>query len=113
MPLSGWRRAVADQVSATSKDAQSHGSGSPRTKIRDARVGFPIELHELLIQAAQRRNISIAGYVRRAVLSWVARDLGIDIRTLIAKDRAPARYGEVNAADGKDVEFEVFGSWEI
>lgn len=111
--LTGWRRAVADQVSATSKDAQSHDTGSPRTKIRDARVGFPIALHELLIQAAQKRNISIAGYVRRATLSWVARDLRLDLRTLIGMDRAPARYGEVNAADGKDTEFEVFGNWEI
>jgi hypothetical protein len=111
--LAGWRKAVVDQASATAKNKKPYISGSPRSKIRDGRVGFPIALHELIAQAAKRRNVSIAGYMRRSILSWVARDLGLNLRDLILADRPPARFGEASAVDGRDEDFTVFGSWEM
>lgn len=52
---------------------------------RGVALRFHVDLpwKEMLLRAAQRRNINLTAYIRRAVSLQVARDLGLDFRDVV------------------------------
>jgi hypothetical protein len=52
------------------------------------------EFKTLIIAAAKRRDISLTGYIRRAVAKQVAADLGLPITEVLIHSPYPSAFGE-------------------
>ncbi|QIG59028.1 ribbon-helix-helix DNA binding domain protein [Microbacterium phage Fransoyer] len=108
----GWRELVRDQlnVKAEERAARQRDHGRP---ISVSRVGFAAAVQPLLVRAAQLRGISIAGYIRRATMAFVARDLGLDPIEIFEQDMAPSPYGRGGQYRDKDLDGKLFGQWKV
>lgn len=49
-----------------------------RLPVRNMRVKWPMEWMSLLNRAARKRNITVTGYMRRAIMAMVCHDLGLE-----------------------------------
>lgn len=108
--MTGWRDLVRDQLEVSKAQARKSTTGSP---VAVSRVGFAPAVQPFLVAAAKRRGISIAGYIRRATMAFVARDLGLDPIQLFELDLAPAPYGKGGSDAIRDLDGTVFGSWKV
>lgn len=84
LPTSGndWRARVRGEVAASARPRARRG-------VRVARLSVEIppgSLIELLRAAAERHGTSPTGYVRRALLAYLAWDLGLDYRAVVRTD---------------------------
>lgn len=108
----GWRELMRDQLNVTAEERiarqRDHGKA-----ISISRVGFAAAVQPLLVAAAQRRGISIAGYIRRATMAFVAHDLGLDPVDIFEQDMAPSPYARGGMHSSKDLDGELFGQWKV
>lgn len=109
-----WRSTLKDQVAATASAAEGKGISSV---YRISRVAFSVDAHPFLRRAAEKRGISLSGYIRRATMAFVARDLGLPARDLFELDAAPVPFDQTrrNWPRGhvpKDLDGEMYGTWE-
>lgn len=109
----GWREIVRDQLNVRATErvaARQRDHGKP---IVTSRTGFAAAVQPLLVEAARRRGISIAGYIRRATMAFVAKDLGLDPIEVFAQDMAPAPYQRGGAHSDRDLDGKRFGQWKV
>lgn len=109
-----WRSMIADQVAVTAADAREGRFGTAANQ-RMTRVAFSLAAHPFLLRAAQRRGISLSGYVRRATMAHVALDLGLDPIELFKLDAAIAPIGEGGDRwnPERDLDGALYGRWEV
>lgn len=65
----------------------------------------------LLHAAAEHRDISVGGYIRRAVARQIAEDLNMDWRTVLQYGPMPVGYGKRGRAVKKNDDGTGFGNW--
>ncbi|WNN94045.1 ribbon-helix-helix DNA binding domain protein [Microbacterium phage Fregley] len=106
-----WRTVIMDQVTVRAADVREKNPGASNVA-HISRVGFSVDAHRFLVQAARTRHISIAGYIRRATLARVAYDLGLPARDLFALDVGIMPIGRSGPAS-KDLDGKLYGSWEV
>jgi hypothetical protein len=77
---------------------------------------FDIEMKALLTEAARRRNISMAGYARRAIAAFIAHDLGIAYEDVTKYCALPTEF-RATAGAGRSTKLnddgEGHGLWQI
>lgn len=106
-----WRDIIAGEVAAkaeaTSRRSRSH-SGKQRM-VRFAALS--VTCYQLLVQASNRRGISVGGYVRRAVMAQVAADLKLPQRGVFELDKLidSGRHGADRYV--ADLDGDLFGTW--
>lgn len=110
-----WRSIISDQIAVKGAAARTHVA-SQHANI--SRVGFGVEAHPFVVQAARARGISVAAYIRRSTLGMVALDLGLELRDLLERDVAPSPYGSGGAEQrwgrgDRDLDGERFGSFAV
>lgn len=107
----GWREILAGEVAAkaegTARRSRSH-TGKQRLVRFSA---FSIPCYELLVQASNARGISIGGYVRRAVMVQVARDLHLDQLRLFDMDKLIDSGQPGSGRYVKDLDGSLWGRW--
>ncbi len=108
----GWRDVVRDAVTTRAAEVATNNRAAS-DKIRISRVGFAPLVHPFVVRAARRRNISIAGYIRRATLALAAMDLGMDVEELLEKDAAVTPFGNSGARPSKDLDGARHGFWGV
>lgn len=108
----GWRQVVNDAVATKAAESASRNRAASN-KIRISRVGFLPIVHPFLVKAAQKRGISLAGYIRRATLALIAMDLGLNLRDLLELDAAVTPIGKNGTLPTKDLDGELYGTWEV
>lgn len=107
----GWREIVRDQVNVKGAETRRRSAGASHTT-SVSRVGFSPRVQPFLVRAAQLRGISIAGYIRRATMAFVAKDLGIDPIELFTADMAPSPYGRGGKHSDRDLDGTRYGTWK-
>jgi hypothetical protein len=114
LPVAGadWRSLVKSSVKAKAADTRKKSRGAS-DNFRISRVGFSTLAHPFLVEAARTRGISLSGYIRRAVLSWAAHDLGLDRIHLFSLDAGITPIGRVGSAPTKDLDETIYGRWEV
>lgn len=83
-----WRQNALARVAA--RQAKSRSSMDRRNGIY---LFFDDPFRVMLDEAAHRRDISLTGYGRRAVGSFIAHDLGLPLEEVLRHTAVPARYG--------------------
>lgn len=106
-----WRSVILDQVAVRAAEVREHNPGASDVA-HISRVGFSVDAHRFLIQAARKRGISISGYIRRATLAVVAMDLGLPAEDLFSIDVAIAPIGR-RGRPSKDLDGKLYGFWEV
>lgn len=79
---------------------------------RDFRTRIPIRHASDIAQAAEMRGISIRSYLRRALLSFVAYDLGKDVVEMLS-DEPAQRLKSEGPKTNRRVGGEGHGNWRI
>lgn len=76
---------------------------------------FDDPLRVLLDEACYRRNISLTGYARRAMVAFIAHDLGMPIEEVARHSAVPAEYGATGGGRLKRTEDNGRGKgfWKI
>jgi hypothetical protein len=80
------------------------------------RLSMPWRFDMKISEAAKRRGIGRAAYIRRALAHFVAADLGIDPAELISQCPLPTRWGEVRTGSsgrGLTDDGKGFGDWDL
>ena len=72
---------------------------------------FPFQWISYIHAAARQRDISVAGYARRALVAFVCHDLGVEWDTLMRDEPQIVRFSQAGA--NKAYAGSDFGSWEI
>lgn len=106
-----WRSVIMDQVAVRAAGVRERNPGASDVA-HISRVGFSVDAHRFLIQAARRRGISISGYIRRATLAVVAMDLGLEATDLFELDVAIAPVGR-RGKPSRDLDGQLYGYWEV
>lgn len=106
-----WRDMIRNQVEVTTRESNDRRDSGP--PIRLSRIHFSADVHPFLVRAAQRRGISISGYIRRATMARVALDLGLDPISLFTLDSAIAPIGKGGGVADRDLDGEKYGRWEV
>ena len=105
-----WERVLADQTEKADKARISrHGGWVDVLSFRaDRRFRKMVQL------AAKGRNISMGGYMRRAIAKQIAQDSGVELSTILALTPFPSEYGK-KSAQPKDKPVpdngEGYGKW--
>lgn len=102
---------VRDAVGARAAETAERSPGASQYA-HISRVGISPDAHRFLVEAARRRGISIAGYIRRATLAHVALDLGLEATDLFQLDNAIAPLGK-GGPGVRDLDGELWGRWEV
>lgn len=97
-----WRERVRASVDAL---PESRASGGLKLIVDFLPSGY-----SALREAAKRRRMSRAAYVRRAVYAMVAYDLGLPVTDLLQRDPRVARETGLGISDPDGTKF---GSWQI
>lgn len=105
-----WRSIIADQVAVRGAEVRKRNPGASNVA-HISRVGFSVDAHRFLVQAVRRRGISISGYIRRATLAQVAKDLGLNPVDLFALDVGIQPVGRTGARASKDLDGALYGKW--
>lgn len=107
------RKMELDMIEVKAERARTSRGASHHQNV--SRVGFSPLIQPILVRAARRRGISIAGYIRRATLAIIAIDLGIPVEELIEKDIRAASFGNrMNPWSKPGMEIEAqYGSWKV
>lgn len=105
-----WQQRILDGLTVRAAEANARSYGTSATN-RISRVGFSTDVHPYFVRAAQGRGISLSGYIRRATLAMVARDLGMDPVDLFMLDTAIAPIGRRGDTPTKDLDGALYGTW--
>lgn len=102
----GWADKVRGNVART---AEKRG----RRTHAVSRLGLEImpRCMPLLMEAARRREVSPTGYIRRAMLAFIAHDLNMPFERVLATDPRFSPPGSRRAID--DPEGKLGGPWDI
>lgn len=84
----GWQNRALARVAE-----RAHTSRRKYERRNGMYILFDDPLRVLLDEAARRRNISLTGYARRALIAFIARDLGMDIGEVAQHAADPVAYG--------------------
>lgn len=106
-PPSDWRAKVRGEVAGMRRTSARRGQQVSRLTIEIP----PGRLIELLRLAAERRRTSVTGYIRRAMLAYLAWDLQLDYRSVVRTDprfSPPDSRQVMHDPDGV-----MGGPWEI
>lgn len=107
-----WRDLVNDAIAVRAAEVREKSPGASNY-VRISRVGFSVAAHVPLVRAAKMRGISLAGYIRRATLAFVAHDLGLNPIDLFEMDLGiKPRRGDRGLAS-KDLDGALYGKWEV
>jgi hypothetical protein len=108
-----WRDITKDAVAVRAAEVKRRGGGSALSATQ--RVGFSPRVIPYLVRAAQARGISLAGYIRRAVMAHVAMDLGLDPVDLFAQDLGigPSGKGAATRLQSMDLDGKIYGQWKV
>jgi len=102
---SGWQ----DRLLSVADD-------QPNARQKDKTRRFPVEIpsywHPLVMEAAKRRNISITGYMRRAIMAFVVRDLGLNWEKVMDDEPSTMEYTDPFRAQ-HDLRGTGRGEWQI
>lgn len=63
-------------------------------------IWFQLPWRTLVRQAADRRGMSVSGYIRRATSAYIARDLGLSMEEVVEHTPHPAPRGSVMRETG-------------
>jgi hypothetical protein len=107
----GWQQRVVDGVREAERSRSRAKIGIRRGRI-DSQVD---ERYAVLLRyAAEKRDMNVAAYVRRAVAAFIAVDLDISFEDVVRYGPQPTGYamphkpGVATEDDG-----EGYGSWEV
>lgn len=103
---------MSGSVAAKAADTRKRSRGAS-DNFRISRIGFSTAAHPFLVKAARTRGISLSGYIRRAVMAWVAHDLGLDRIQLFELDAGITPIGRVGSRPTKDLDEKIYGRWEV
>ncbi|QUE25316.1 ribbon-helix-helix DNA binding domain protein [Microbacterium phage Fizzles] len=109
----GWRDIVRDAIAVRAAETRKKSSSASQTA-NISRVGFSVDAHPYLVRAAERRGMSISGYIRRATMAIVAMDLGLDPVDIFAVDTPlapPGMSGRWHSS--RDLDGELYGHWKV
>lgn len=103
----GW----ADRTLADVKRVSEKRRGRRTQAV--SRLGLEImpKCMPLLVEAARRRGIAPTGYIRRAMLAFIAHDLNMELTDVLATDPRFS-HPESNRVS-QDPEGKLGGSWDI
>ena len=107
--LPGWQNRLLAMVHASEATSVKRAE---RPSLGNVRADP--EFRVLLNRAARARDISVQGYMRRALAKQIAKDLGMDWRQILAFCAAPAPWGKAHKAysvRGPD-DGEGYGDWD-
>lgn len=110
----GWQDRIVGRVRQ-----QKSQTKSKRHQRREGemKVYYDLEFRAMLMEAAQKRGISVSGYMRRSIAAFVASDLGIPFEEATQYLSKPVPYGEVFPAPGTRVRSKDdgtgFGDWSV
>jgi hypothetical protein len=102
----GWRDRVRADVKRTAKRGKRRSDAQSRLNIELLPGIVP-----LLMAAARRRQVSPTGYIRRAMLSFIAHDLNMRLEDVLVHDPRFSPPGSRHPIP--DPEGRMGGSWEI
>lgn len=87
--IPGWRdRAIARVVQRQAKTRRAN------ERKNGMYLFFDDELRVLLDEACKRRDISLTGYGRRAMIAFIAHDLGMKLEDVAQHAAEPVGYGK-------------------
>lgn len=87
--IPGWRERALARVAERQRK-----SGRSADRKNGMYLFFDDGLRVLLDEACKRRNISLTGYGRRAMIAFIAHDLDMEIEEVARHAAVPAGYGE-------------------
>lgn len=91
----GWQERAIQRV----RERQRKGRSTKGRK-NGMYLFFDDEMRVLLDEACLRRDISLTGYGRRAMIAFIAHDLGMDIADVAKHAAVPADYGSGGGNNG-------------
>ena len=107
----GWEERAMRRVASRQK-----GSQRSTERKHGMYLFFDDDFRIFLDEAAQRRNISMTGYMRRAVAAMVAHDLGIPYEAVVRHSAQPTTYNQTSARGPQKKTFDDgqgHGVWAI
>lgn len=106
----GWQERAIARVAA-----RQHKTGRSHERKNGLYLFFDDPLRVLLDEACKRRDISLTGYARRAMVAMIAHDLSLPLAEVARHAATPAAYGATGGGrltrthdDGKGR-----GPWQI
>ncbi|ALY10800.1 hypothetical protein WILDE_13 [Arthrobacter phage Wilde] len=108
--IPGWQDRINERVREQQKNTQRK-----RERTRGMSIPYDPELHKLLIIAAQRRDISLVGYCRRAIMAMIAHDLDLPFKDVAQHGAQPVPFGKSGAhfKERTNDNGMSFGRWSI
>lgn len=91
----GWQERAVARVRARQHKSRRHNE-----RKNGMYLFFDDELRVLLDEACLRRDISLTGYGRRALIAFIAHDLGMELAEVAQHGAVPAGYGETGGNRG-------------
>lgn len=85
----GWQDRAIARVASRQAKTRRHNE-----RKNGLYLFFDDPLRVLLDEACKRRDISLTGYARRAMVAMIAHDLGMDLADVAQHGAVPAGYGE-------------------
>ena len=106
----GWQERAIAAVKRRQQETRRHNE-----RKNGLYLFFDDPLRVLLDEAAFRRNISLTGYARRALVAFLAHDLGLPIEEVAKHTAVPAGYGATGGGRLKRTEDDGRGKgpWQI
>lgn len=86
-----WKENVLARLAESQRTRGDNGQARRKANVR---VFFDTPFMHMLQGAARLRNISLSGYVRRAIAARVAADLGLPFTEVVGHMAAPTDYGQ-------------------
>lgn len=102
----GWADRLLSNVQARPLGTNGRGPHASRLNIE-----LTVGVWPLLLRAARARNVSPTGYIRRAMLAFIAHDLNKPLEEVLAHDPRFSPPGTNRVV--VDPEGKLGGSWEI
>ncbi|HBH59470.1 MAG TPA: hypothetical protein DEP82_14515 [Arthrobacter bacterium] len=88
----GWQERAIARVTARQRKSKRN-----LERTNGMYLYFDDQLRVLLDEACARRGISLAGYGRRAMIAFIAHDLGLELAEVAQHAAVPAAYGASGA----------------
>jgi hypothetical protein len=89
----GWQQRAINAVKE--RQQKTHRSNERKNGLY---IFFDDPLRVLLDEACHRRDISLTGYIRRAMIAFIAHDLGLPLEEVAQHAAVPAGYGTAGGA---------------
>lgn len=105
----GWEQRAMERVKARQK---SHNRPSKRKN--GLLITYDDPLRILLDEACRRRNISQSGYIRRAMIAFIAWDLGLEPEKVAQHSAKPRKYHFATGANKRTKDdMQGHGLWRL